>query len=98
MLLADDLNETESCAELVVKRVSGVSAHWQPTACVRTVVCERCDQDVAARPNGPSNLLGVLPSIDGVGQKMKHRAVVPDVDRGQAEVGLEDVGFQPLHA
>ena len=48
MQLLGTLNEAESCAKLVMKRISVITHDFEPAASCRTFRAKRADNDVAA--------------------------------------------------
>jgi hypothetical protein len=73
----------------------GVAVDGQPAASCRAILGKRRYDDVAARANGVLDSLDVGITLLRRSKKVKHRAVVPDVERLGRQVHFEDVAFEP---
>src|SRR5215469_10936 len=80
MQLFRALFNAKAFAELVMKRVRVVAHHIQATAFHRTLRPESADDHMAAPFDGLEHRVDIQLALSGIGEKVKHRAIVPHIE------------------
>jgi len=96
VVVAPPGKQFEICSKLIGKTLGIVSADRQSAAFFRAVLCKRPDDDVTAASNRLFRAGDVGGAIGWVDQKMKRRAVMPDVE-GLRRTPFGDISRDPLH-
>jgi len=87
----------EGFTEGVMQLVGRITKHRQPAALLWPFQAEAADDSEAARLQGVQHLLDRALPLLSAGQEMEHRPVMPDVEGGSRQIGLQHIRSKPVH-
>lgn len=95
MRLIQRMHQFKIISELVMQLVATVFDDFQPAAFRRPVRPERRNDYVAARFQQAPDVIDVFVPGGFIGQEMKGRSVVPEIERLWWQLNFNHIGFDP---